>query len=365
MTSLFHMTHRNSLRGGLSLLALVAGLPPVSLAASPKAEPRPATVVKASAVTAPAVVAPVVIVRPALKADITVSSDIITLGDLISGLHPQDAAISAFRAPALGETGTIQATRILATAEQSRLTDIDVRGLAQVVVTRAARRITSSDIEAAVKTALAERHSVDGRALSLVFDNGSPALVAEPDLTGPLSAQDVTYDPRARRVSATVLIPGSAAMRLKPARITGQLVETMEVIVPLKTIARGDIVTERDVAIERRPRDTQAGDFLNEASAAIGKMARRQLGTGMPMRASDVQRQEVVARGELVTMTYEGPGITLTLRGRANEAGAPGDTISITNPTSKRVVQGTVAGPGRVTVSPGTVPIAGRIAVAP
>jgi flagella basal body P-ring formation protein FlgA len=350
----------SALRAGLSIVALAACLP--ALAAGQKPEPR----VSAAAKTpVPSVTAAAVVQRPTLKADITVSSDIITLGDLISGLHPQEAAISAFRAPALGETGTIQTTRILATAEQNQMIDIDVRGIAQVVVTRAARRITASDIEMAVKAALAERHSVDGRALSLVFDNGSPVLVAEPDLTGPLSAQDVTYDPRARRVSATVLIPGSAAMRLKPARITGQLVETMEVIVPLRTIARGELVTERDIAIERRPRDNQAGDFLNEASAAIGKMARRQLGSGVPMRAADVQRQEVVARGELVTMIYEGPGITLTLRGRANEAGAPGDSISITNPTSKRVVQGVVTGPGRVTVSPGAAPVAGRLAVAP
>ena len=41
----------------------------------------------------------------------------------------------------------------------------------------------------------------------------------------------------------------------------------------------------------------------------------------------------------------------LTLRGQAQEAGALGDTIGVLNVQSKRVVQGVVDGPGRVTVS--------------
>lgn len=352
------------LLAGLAIGALLAG---PALAGPQKTDPRSSYVPKSTSTSvAGPLAAPAAPARPTLRADITVSADIITLGDLISGLHPQDAAVSAFRAPALGETGTIQANRIIATAEARGLAAIDAGGLAQVVVTRAGRRISASDIELAVKEALAERHGVDSRALSLVFDNGSPVIVTEPGLTGALSATDISYDPRAKRVSATVMLPGSAAMRLKPARISGQLVETMEVVVPLKTIARGDLLTEKDVMIERRPRDGQTGDLVGEASAAIGKMAKRQLSPGVALRLADIQRQEVVARGELVTMIYEGPGVSLSLRGKANEAGAPGDVISITNPTSKRVVQGTVTGPGRVSVSnTGNGAGAGRIAIAP
>ena len=355
------MTSTNR-RLAATLLAAVSLLPmlaPPAAAAPPKTDPRSSYMPK----SVPAAAAPA---RPVLRADIIVSADIITLGDLVSGLHPQDAAAAAFRAPALGETGTIQASRIMATAEARGLVNIDASGLAQVVVTRAGRRITANDIETAVKQALAERHGVDSRALSLVFDNGSPVLVVEPGLTGALAALDVNYDPRAKRVSATIMLPGSAAMRLKPARITGQLVETIEVVVPLKTIARGDLLTDKDVVIERRPRDGQNGDLVSEATAAIGKMAKRQLGAGVPLRLSDIQRQEVITRGELVTMIYDGPGVSLSLRGKANEAGAPGDVISITNPTSKRVVQGMVMGPGRVSVSnTGSGAGAGRIAVAP
>ncbi len=41
----------------------------------------------------------------------------------------------------------------------------------------------------------------------------------------------------------------------------------------------------------------------------------------------------------------------MTLRGQAQDAGALGDTISVQNVQSKRLVQGVVSGPGRVTVT--------------
>ena len=59
----------------------------------------------------------------------------------------------------------------------------------------------------------------------------------------------------------------------------------------------------------------------------------------------------IVQRNDTVTIVYEAPGLTLTLRGQAQDAGALGDTISVLNVESKRVVQGVVSGPGRVTVS--------------
>ena len=59
----------------------------------------------------------------------------------------------------------------------------------------------------------------------------------------------------------------------------------------------------------------------------------------------------IMQRNDMVTIVYEAPGFTLTLRGQAQDAGALGDTISVLNVKSKRTVQGIVSGPGRVTVN--------------
>jgi flagella basal body P-ring formation protein FlgA len=299
---------------------------------------------------------------PALRADITATRDILTLGDLISGLQPAVAALPAFRAPALGDTGTIQTLRVLEAARSQGVERVADGGHAQVVVTRAARRISVADIDAAIRKAVEERFGVDLRAFTLQLDQGLPAHFVEPDLEGVLAAQDIAFEPRSRRISAALVMPGSAATRLRPLRVAGQMIETVEVAVPLRALARGEILRAGDVMIDRRPREGLSTDVLSDPAAAVGKAARRAIAAGQVLRASDLQRQEIVARNEMVTVTYEAPGLMLTMRGRAQEAGAQGDIIAVQNVQSRKVLQAVVTGPGRVAV---TGAVSGRVASAP
>ena len=62
-------------------------------------------------------------------------------------------------------------------------------------------------------------------------------------------------------------------------------------------------------------------------------------------------KPDLVQRNETVTLVYEVPGVVLTLRGKAIEGGAEGDTISVINEQSKRIVQGAIVGPGRVAIT--------------
>ena len=62
-----------------------------------------------------------------------------------------------------------------------------------------------------------------------------------------------------------------------------------------------------------------------------------------------------------MTVAYEVPGVALSMRMTANVAGALGDTITVTNPQSKKVLQAVVTAPGRAAV--GTPP-PGRMASA-
>jgi flagella basal body P-ring formation protein FlgA len=328
------------------------------------AQPHPAAApVAVAALSAGPAIAPQLSGKPMLRGELTLSRDLISYGDLISGLPADVAAMPAFRAPALGETGTIQVSRIVEAARAAGVlreaSELQSHGLAQVVVTRAARRIMASDLEMAVKTGLQERYGVDARAFALTIDGGAPTVAVEPELTGEIEVLDLGYDPRTRRIQARISVPGSVAMRLKPVRISGQLVETVEVVVPKRAISRGETLRPSDVTIERRPRDGLTTDLLADSRAAIDKVARRSLAVGLPLRAGDVQREEIVGKGDLVTIVYETRGLLITMRGKAGEAGAMGDVISVTNPQSKRVLQATVSGAGRVSVRATS---AGRVA---
>ncbi|HEV2553198.1 MAG TPA: flagellar basal body P-ring formation chaperone FlgA [Bosea sp. (in: a-proteobacteria)] len=330
-------------RPGIAVAALAAGSGPAPVAAVP-AQPR----------------------RLQLRSDLTLSRDLVSFGDLIAGLPPEAAQTPAFRAPALGETGTIQVARIVEAARGAGIlasvAELESAGQAQVVVTRAARRIMASDIEEAVKTGLQERYGVDARAFALTIDGGAPSISVEPELTGEAVVTDLAYDARTRRLQARVSVPGSMALRLKPIRIAGQLVETIEVVVPRRAIARGETLDKADVLVERRPREGQMNDLIGDPRVAIDKVATRALMAGAPLRGGDLRREEIVAKGDLVTLVYESRGLTITMRGRAGEAGAMGDVVSVTNPQSKRVLHGTVSGPGRISIQAAS---AGRVASAP
>lgn len=53
-----------------------------------------------------------------------------------------------------------------------------------------------------------------------------------------------------------------------------------------------------------------------------------------------------VRRGQAVLLTYEAGGVTLSTRVQAMDNGAVGQSLRFTNPTSSRIVMGTVTGPG-------------------
>lgn len=289
--------------------------------------------------------------RPTLRGDVTVSGDLLTLGDLVANAPAAAAATPLFRAPALGQAGTIQAQRILGAAEALGIGGIETAGRAQVSVTRAARHVGASEIEAAIRKRLVAQFGMDPNATGLSFEGPAPTLIVAPDVTGEVTASDVTLDRRSRRVQATIWIGPSANERRAQSRVSATAVDLVEVAVAGRAIGRGDTVRPGDVVVERRARDLVPADAVLDGNPLEGRVARRTLGAGSLMKLADLVRPELVGRGDVVTVIYETPGVSLTMRAKASEAGSLGDTVGITNPQSKKVLQAVVVGPGRVSVS--------------
>jgi flagella basal body P-ring formation protein FlgA len=285
-----------------------------------------------------------------LRPEVRVEAETVTLADLVEGASSAATARALFRAPALGESGTIQVSRVVDAAQALGISGIDTGGRAQVVVSRAARRIGAADIEAALKPLLAERHGVEQAATTIVLD-GTPTLLVDAQLKAAPSVEDIAYDPRSRRLTALVVMPGSTKGRRGQLRVGGIAVETVEVALLNRAVARGEAIKAEDVTIERRVRENVPTDALADLASISGRVARRALSAGGMVRQSEIMRQEVVARGEPVLIVYEAPGLALSLRGKANEAGAVGDIIAVQNLQSKRLMQATIVGPGRVSVS--------------
>lgn len=283
-----------------------------------------------------------------LRGDVTAKGDVLTLGDLVENAPASFAARPLFRAPALGATGTIQTARIVEAMAKLDLAQLETGGRAQVTVQRAARRVGASEIEAALKRALSTGQGLDPTLLSIRLDGEAPTLLAPADLDGQASALDVTYDPRSRRVAGLIVL----GERQASLRVSGQAIEMREVAVLTRSLNRGEAITATDVAMERRARDGLPNDAQASGSASVGQVAQRTLSAGAVLRAGDTAPPDLVQRSEAVTIVFETSGVSLSLIGIANESGRLGAVVSVTNATSKKVLQATVTGPGRVSVGP-------------
>jgi flagella basal body P-ring formation protein FlgA len=293
---------------------------------------------------------------PALKASVTVSSDIVTIGDLVENAGPV-ADVPIFRAPDLGTTGAVATDRILDAIRPHQLIGIDTRGLAEVTVTRASRAIPAREISARIAQALSGQYGFgNARDVLINFDGDVRTLQIEPNMNGELQVLALSYNPRTTRFDVTFDMPASIELHRQPARYTGTAIETIDAIAVDRPIERGELLKSSDLTMVRRPK-AEAGAALTDGNAAVGLTARHALRPDQPLAAADLMKPEIVARNDSVTIIYQVPGVTLTLRGEAKDAGAIGDTISVINTESKRVMQAVVSGPDRVTVGPVTAQV--------
>jgi flagella basal body P-ring formation protein FlgA len=287
---------------------------------------------------------------PSLKGEITVNGEFVRLGDLIDN-PGTNATAPLFRAPELGTSGTIQVYRVIEAAQAQGVSVFDTRGLSEVVVLRASRTIALPELERAVADAAARQYGfADARNLAVTFDAYVRALAIEPGAADTPRLTQFFYEPRTQRFEANVEVPGSSALRRRPVRISGTLYETAEVVTLGRALSRGEAIRAGDIVLERRPK-MEAAEAIRRADLVIGQAARRDLRAGQFLHTADLMKPELVGRGDTVTLVFESPGVKLTVRAKALEAGTQGDVVQVLNPQSKRIVQATVDGPGRVIIA--------------
>jgi len=317
----------------ITLLLLLAAVP----AAAQDAQNLPQ--IDARAALAPAV--------PTLKAAATVSGEIVRIGDLVTNAGAV-ADVAIFRAPDLGLTGIVPAVRVIEAVRPHHLIGLNDGGITEVAVTRAARSITTGDVETRITRFFAGQQGL-GKAENLVvqFDRDIRTVHIDPNVGGELQIVRSYYEPRSGRFEVAIELPGS---RRQVMRYTGVLFEGVETAVLLRPLARGEVIRRSDVTIERRRKSELQNDSIGPTDAVLGLAARQALRAGQALRRADIMKPELVQRNETVTLMFEVPGIRLTMRGKAMESGAEGDLVSVVNVQSKRTIQGTVAGPNLVVV---------------
>jgi flagella basal body P-ring formation protein FlgA len=288
---------------------------------------------------------------PTLKRGTTVTSDIVRLGDLIDNADGF-AAIPVFRSPDIGTTGAVAARRVIEAARAKNLFGVESGDVLEVEVTRAGRVIGRKDIEARITRLFAGTNGLGEAAdLKVSFDREPVTFSADLASDADLKAMRAALGPRGGRFDVVFEVP-LGAQRRTLMRYTGTVIETADAIVPVRTIARGEIVRAQDLTVERRPKAEVTGDVIGTNVEAVGRAAGQALRPGLPVRRTDLVKPDLIRRDDSVTLVYEAPGIMLTTRGKAIESGGEGDVVKVLNAQTNRILQGVVTGPGRVDIGP-------------
>jgi len=127
---------------------------------------------------------------------------------------------------------------------------------------------------------------------------------------------------------------------------------SVEVLTYVRSIATGETIQPEDVAWTTVQAHQAPSDSPDDVEAVIGLSARRPLRAGATVRSADLTRPQVIARGDMVDVTYELGGISLTLRGRAMEAATVGEPFRVQNIESGRTIEVVAVEPGRALAGP-------------
>ncbi|MEH6665567.1 MAG: flagellar basal body P-ring formation chaperone FlgA [Brevundimonas sp.] len=206
----------------------------------------------------------------------------------------------------------------------------------------------------------------DGRiTLGELFDGaGSAAAVVVARRSGPTAVLDAgqiqaaaaraglhwTNPDGLRRIVVRQGAPVSAAA--STAASVGRPGATVEVLTYARSLASGDVVQPEDVVWSQVQAHQAPAGAPGDAAEVIGLSARRAMRAGTPVQSRDLTAPQVIARGDMVQVSYISGGVSLTVTGRATRDAAAGEAVVVTNTESGRAIDAVAVGPGQAVTGP-------------
>jgi len=281
-----------------------------------------------------------------LKSAVIVEGRYISLGDLFENAGGRADTNVAY-APSPGKRAIFDARWLYRVARAHGLNWHPLNLKTRAIVERAGLEIRRAEIVDALTSEFMERGSDDdieinfgGRSLRLYVAANRPATVG---------VESFNHDPNTGRFVATIAVPAGdpAAQRI---RITGRIHTLVSVPVLAKKMYRGDIIRKHHLEWKKVRKSSIRRQTVTDAKQLIGMAAKRMIGSGRPIRISQIRRPLLIAKGGIVTIRLDYANMALTTQGLSLDEGSLGDVVRVRNPQSKKIVEARVTGSNRVRV---------------
>ena len=155
--------------------------------------------------------------------------------------------------------------------------------------------------------------------------------------------------------SKRVLGPVSVGIRCDGASswtlyVRGQVSAHIDIPVLNNSIARGEGVSEADITLASRTIGSDLVGYVDNIDAIVGKVAKRNLRPGQPLRYSDLKAPVLVERGQTVNIVAGRTGLRVSMQGKALASGGTGDRVMVSNLSTGKRLEGIVSADGSVLV---------------
>ena len=115
-----------------------------------------------------------------------------------------------------------------------------------------------------------------------------------------------------------------------------------DVVVTTRQMEQGEVISETDVAIQKRDLASVGSKICRNPSEAVGKRLKRSVRGNAALQSDQMGKLPLVKSGQLVTILLENELIRVTATGRSKGAGAAGDIVMVQNLVSQKDVQARV-----------------------
>jgi flagella basal body P-ring formation protein FlgA len=126
----------------------------------------------------------------------------------------------------------------------------------------------------------------------------------------------------------------------------------VDVLTYSRSIAAGEIVEAQDVIWSKVQAHLAPADAARDVERVIGLSARRPLREGAAVASHDLASPQVIAKDDLITVVWNTGGVTLSLQAKAMKSAAVGDSLTVMNTQSKKLIEAVATAPGRAAVGP-------------
>jgi flagella basal body P-ring formation protein FlgA len=143
-------------------------------------------------------------------------------------------------------------------------------------------------------------------------------------------------------LSAVVYVDGTKERRVS---LSGWVDRFEEVVCSKYTLPRHGVISEADLCLRKKNISKLTGNVIKTPGFAVGKRVKHNVKGGTVLTVNSVEEIPVIQKGDRVTIIAESDSLRITALGIAEDRGAIGDQIRVTNSMGKKeIVAGIVDG---------------------